>query len=135
MVEMEDGGRSSRETTRAMWMARWRQLIAEQVGSGQTQEEFCRARGLDLRLFRSWKYEKLRRSMAVARREEATGLPAFVPVHVVSAPSPAPPRPEEGSPGAGVEIVVAEGRRIRVAAGFDATTLARAVLTLEALDC
>jgi hypothetical protein len=53
-----------------------------------------------------------------------------VPVRVMEA---RPEPPSSGHPG--VEVVLGQGRRVTVAAGFDAETLRRVVAVLEGRAC
>ena len=67
-------------------------------------------------------------------RDPAT---SFLPVQVVESPNPFLGAAEPGQPlaGQGVEIVLAQGRRVRVQAGFDRQTLAAVLAVLEARPC
>jgi transposase len=94
---------------------KWRGLIAEQHGSGQSVMAFCRERGLKTGQFFAWK-QRLRR----AAEEQ------FVEVQVERTPALAP-QPRTGT----IEIHLAEGRRIRVEPGFDAEHLRAVVAALE----
>ena len=77
---------------------------------------FCRAEGLNEPTFYWWRRK-------LDRRDQPE--PAFLPVHVVA---------EEAEPPAtrGIEVVLANGRCLRVGAGFDPHTLVRVVELLEA---
>ena len=103
------------ERRREMW-AKWRGLISEQSGSGQTIVAFCRERGLTTSQFYTWR-----------KRLRATGAEQFLEVQVVKAPA----RPIPSNRGA-IEIRLAEGRRILVEPGFDAEHLRAVVAALEA---
>jgi hypothetical protein len=62
----------------------------------------------------------------------APSTPSFLPVRVVQGPAA-----EAGYPlaGGGVEIVLAQGRMLRVRAGFDRQTLTEVLAVLEARTC
>jgi transposase-like protein len=94
---------------------KWRGLISEQSGSGQTIAAFCRDRGLTASQFFAWK----------KRLRQATGE-QFVEVQVRRTPE----QPSKGNRGA-IEIHLAEGRRILVEPGFDAEHLRAVVAALE----
>jgi hypothetical protein len=129
------GGRTrSRET-------QWRKVLAEWAKSGLTQTAFCRERGVSLSAFGWWKGELARRDAergskrkakrhASGSRGRTTG---FLPVRVVGSR-------ESGSAGgqvglgdgsAGLEVVLVNGRRVRVGSAVDAELLATVVRVLE----
>jgi len=68
--------------------AQWDALLAEQVGSGLTQETFCRLRGLGYSTFGVWR-ARLRKSVAGrAKRMSVAPRAAFIELPPVS-PAPA----------------------------------------------
>ena len=76
----------------------------------------------------AWRERTLRRNLQRAARDRAPGQPGvrFVAVKVNgAAAAKAAPAP------AGLEVVLAGGRRIAVGPGFDATTLGQLVRALE----
>jgi transposase-like protein len=96
-----------------MW-AKWRGLVSEQSGSGQTIVAFCRDRGLTTSQFYTWR-NRLRGSAAEQ----------FLEVQVVKA------RPIPSNRG-GIEVRLAEGRCVLVEPGFDPEHLRAVVAALEA---
>jgi hypothetical protein len=58
--------------------------------------------------------------------------PAFLPVHVVGAASE---NPALATADQGVEIILRQGRIVRVSAGFDRQTLADVLAVLEVATC
>ena len=85
------------DTLRSYWRAmrpKWRGLISEQSGSGQTIEAFCRERGLTTSQFYTWR-KRLRGSVAEQFLEVQVAKPAA--------------RPMPSKRGA-IEIRLAEGR-------------------------
>jgi hypothetical protein len=99
--------------------ARWRGLLAEQSGSGQSIGAFCRERGLRAWQFYEWK----------KRLREAEAEP-FVAVQVVasepsSVPTPAAPVP---SP---LEVRLRGGRSVLVGPDFEVGHLQRLLRVLE----
>ena len=92
----------------------WRRWIGEWQASGLSVREFCARRGLATPSFYHWRRVLERRT---------TERPAFVPVQVVADTPP--------SQASALELVLADGRALRVAPGFDATTLRRLLAVLE----
>ena len=92
----------------------WRRWIGEWRASGLSVRAFCDRRGLALPSFYAW-----RRTL----ERPAAGVPAFVPVQVVADGVPA----QAGA----LEVVLRDGRAVRVAPGFDAATLRRLLAVLE----
>src|SRR4029077_19781238 len=107
MAEVARNG-SSRE-------AYWRQVVARWKRSGLSVGAFCRAEGLNQATFYRWRWELKRRDQP---------KPAFLPVRVI-ADKPAV------LTGGGIEVVLANGRCLRVGAGFDPHTLVQVVALLE----
>jgi hypothetical protein len=100
--------------------ARWRGLIAEQRGSGQSIGVFCRERGL-----REWRFYEWKKRLRPAEAEP------FVAVEVVSSeplPVPTPPAPAPSPP---LEIRLSRGRSLLVGPDFEAGHLQRLLRVLE----
>lgn len=93
----------------------WRRVLRDWRKSGLSVRAFCAEHGLAEPSFYHW-----RRTL----QERAPSAPAFVPVRVVAEPSP--PRA-----GAAVELVLGNGRTLRLGPGFDAATLQRLLPLLE----
>jgi hypothetical protein len=119
---------------------RWRELIREQAESRLTQVEFCEKVGVSVHGFRHWKYRGLGRSKkSVGGRTSgaSSGLsvptPGFVPVEVVFDSAVAPLAPTGvSSAGSGIEVLLPDGLRVGVEAGFDSSVLRQVV---EVLGC
>ena len=90
----------------------WRQRIAQWQTSGLTVAAFCARHDLASASFYAWRRTLQRR---------AAQPPRFVPVQLVAGPPPATP----------LEVVLADGRVVRVAPGFDATTLRQLLAVLR----
>lgn len=127
--------------------AYWRQALADWARSGLPKVAFCRERGLSSSAFHWWRGELARRdgargsrlsaSPCSAKGGEAKGRPAFVAVRVAERAvdrAVVSPRAEGGLAGA-VEVVLGNGRRVRVGSGFDVEALVRVVGALEELPC
>jgi len=113
----------------------WRGIVADWSGSGLSQSEFCRRRGLSLVTFGGWKRHFAQsalssspsRSPVVANpRLGRTDRLRFVEVAHRSLSS--------GSGLAAVlyEVRLANGRAVRVGPGFDPTTLRQLLAIVEA---
>ncbi len=130
--------------------AYWRRPLAEWSGSGLSKVAFCRKRGLSPSAFHWWKGELARRDGARSSRSvrpcsakgirsgvETKAKPAFVAVRVAAggvAGAAVPPR-ANGRVEGGVEVVLRNGRRVRVGSGFEAEVLVRVVGVLEGMPC
>ena len=95
----------------------WRQVLTRWQRSGLAVRVFCRAEGVNEPQF-YWSRRKL------TQAEPKEPAPAFFPVHVV---------PESaGEPATrGIEVVLTNGRCLRVGPGFDPQTLVTLVDLLE----
>jgi hypothetical protein len=93
----------------------WRQVVDRWKQSGLAVPAFCRREGLNQATFYHWRRELKRRDQS---------KPTFLPVRVI-ADKPA------ALAGGGIEVVLANGRCLRVGAGFDPHTLVQVVALLE----
>ena len=96
----------------------WRQWITEWRTSGLSVRAFCDRRGLATPSFYHWR--------RVLQRRAAEKV-AFVPVQVVAEAVPAL--------ATALEVVLTDGRVVRVAPGFDAATLRQLLDVLEGRPC
>ena len=92
----------------------WRRWIGEWRASGLSVRAFCARRGLATPSFYGW-----RRALERRAGEQA----GFVPVQVLADTPPAQ--------ASALELVLADGRTVRVAPGFDAATLRQLLTALE----
>jgi hypothetical protein len=92
----------------------WRRWIDQWQASGLSVRAFCARHDLPSARFYHW-----RRVLERRAAEE----PAFVPVQVVADAVPAQ--------ASVLEVVLTDGRAVRVAPGFDAATLRRLLVVLE----
>jgi hypothetical protein len=97
----------------------WRQWIAEWRASGLSVPAFCARRDLAPARFYHWR--------RVLERRAAEEPAAFVPVQVVADVVPAQ--------ASALELVLTDGRAVRVAPGFDAATLRQLLAVLEGRTC
>jgi hypothetical protein len=93
-------------------------LVSAFPASGLGAREFCQRHGLAL--------STLRRNL---KRQQQTQGPPETGVRLVAVKLKATPEP--AAPQAALEVVLAGGRRIGVAPGFDERTLGRPVRALE----
>jgi hypothetical protein len=93
----------------------WRRRIDEWRASGLSVRAFCAQHGLATARFYAWRRVLERR---------AAEQPAFVSVQVMADATPAQ--------GSALEVVLLDGRTVRVAPGFDAAALRRLLAVLEA---
>jgi transposase len=95
---------------------RWRRVLARWRRSGLSVRAFCRAEGISEPSFYLW-----RRKLDQADHKK----PAFLPVQVVTEEAKQPATRD-------IEIVLPNGRCLRVGPGFDPHTLVTLVDLLEA---
>jgi hypothetical protein len=92
----------------------WRLVVARWKRSGRTVREFCQAEDLNQGTFYWWRRELNRRDQP---------KPAFLPVRVLV------DKPD--APVGAIEVVLGNGRCLRVGVGFDPHTLVQVVELLE----
>jgi len=102
----------------------WEKVIHEAAQSGLSTREFCRQRGLPESQFYWWQ-----RRLAAARpsaqlRKQPVGAARFALVSE-----------EAETCGAGIELLLANGRRLRLARGVDEATLRSVLAALEQPGC
>jgi hypothetical protein len=94
----------------------WQQWIQQWQASGLSVRAFCARHRLAEPRFYAWRRQLRQRQRPVA---------GLVPVHVLANPNPEPAAAHV------LEVVLADGRRLRVPAGFDAVTLRHVLAVLE----
>jgi hypothetical protein len=99
--------------------AQWRKLIAEAVRSGRSIREFCRQRRITEPQFYAWRARLNGKVQGVARRRALAAGKRATFALVSDKP---------GELDAGIELILAEGRRVRISRGVDEATL-RTVLS------
>jgi transposase len=95
----------------------WRQLIARWQRSGRTVREFCSRFQVSEPSFYAWR-------RLLAERDRAAA--SFVPVHVV---------PDAPTSRDRIEVVLGNGRALRVGPGFDPQTFQQLLALLENQPC
>ena len=96
----------------------WRRWIGEWQTTGLSVRAFCERRGLTVASFYAWRRVLQRRAAEKA---------AFVPVQVVA--------DAVADRASAVEVVLTDGRMVRVAPGFDTETLRQVLAVLEGRPC
>jgi hypothetical protein len=110
---------------------RWNALLNDFRRSGLTQAEFCRRRQVSLHSFRKHLYQPRPSQPAPSDdRSPATTDHHFLPVTIL--PDPIPSITASRSH---LELILSNGCRIAVAAGFDPQTLRRLIAVVEERPC
>jgi transposase-like protein len=94
----------------------WRRHIDRQLTSGSSVRGYCRRHGLQDAAFYAWRRRLAQRKPATASPHASTPTPAFLPIAIVDTPTP--------RRATVIEIVLTDGRRVRVRAGCDRQLLA-----------
>jgi transposase len=102
---------------------RWRHLIDQWQRSGLSVRAFCQRQHVTVPSFYAW-----RRTL---RQRDGSACPVtppitFLPVHV---------RPDDGEAPPPLELVLANGRRLRIPPGYDDTQLRQLLRILEDSPC
>lgn len=103
---------------------RWTELVTKWQGSGSSQAVFCREHGLNANTFNFWKLRVLRQRPGTRHNRRMLEATAdddskFIPVRVATQSSCA------------FEVCLRSGHTIRIAPGFDETSLRRLINLLE----
>jgi hypothetical protein len=101
----------------------WRKTIREAARSGLSTREFCRQRRLHESQFYWWQRRLAARPAPQSRAQAAAGA-SFALVSE-----------EAGTADAGIELVLAGGRRLRIARGVDEATLRSVLSALDEPGC
>jgi transposase len=105
-------------TRRKASAAQWAERVERWQQSGLTAEHFGRREGFAPQQLRWWKWSLQKRAAA----GEGASVTSFLPVRVVAAPTAAP---------SAVEIVLGNGRRVRVLGPVDPDLLAAVIEAAE----
>ena len=118
---MSDSGKGNAEKARY-----WQKTISEAVRSGMSIREFCRQRRLKESQFYWWQHKlRARRPAGTTSKSGGKGRPASFAL--VSA--------EGGATDAGIELVLGDGRKLRIRQGVDEETLRAVLAALEQPRC
>jgi transposase len=108
----------------------WREKVQGQTASGLSVGAYCRRHRLRSSAFYYWR-------RALAKRGRGAGA-AFVPVTVAdetTGPAGAMQRPTNSGQGGRIEILLANGRRVRVTGPVDREALAAVLAVVEGIQC
>jgi transposase-like protein len=97
----------------------WRRMLAQRQRSGLSVRAFCEIHGLSEPRFHAWRRILQKRDAQAVR---------FVPVEIV--PDDPAPCPTQGAASA-LELLLSNGRLLRIGTGFDTATLQRLLALLE----
>lgn len=103
----------------------WRDVLAQWRASGLTRAAFCRQRGISYHTLTYWKERLAHPPQARAVRREQPAGAQFVELAALVPRAHAPEAPR-------YEIVLANGRRLRLAGGFVEEEVARLLAMVEA---
>lgn len=103
-------------------------LVLEYEQSGLTRRAFCRQHGLSLATLDNYRKRSASADAAAPDGAASSHSITFVPLELVEQPAVARQAARQG---ATLFVELAGGRRIGVASGFDALTLARLIAVLE----
>ncbi len=105
----------------------WRKLVAEAARSGLSTRAFCRERGVTEGQFYGWRRRLNGKTQAVAKRRAISAAkgPTFALVSAGAASLAT----------AGVELVLEDGRRLRIGPGVDAATLRTVLAAVDPPRC
>ena len=103
----------------------WQQTLGEAARSGLSVREFCRRRRLKESQFYWWqrRLRMARPEGVIAKPGAREGAASFALVG------------EDGATGAGIELVLDGGRRVRITKGVDEETLRTVLAALEPAGC
>ena len=102
----------------------WQRTIREAARSGLSIREFCRQRRLKVSQFYWWRHRLNESRPPWTKRKPAHGPASFALVSQ-----------ESGMMEAGIELVLGDGRRLRIARGVDEATLRAVLAAMESSEC
>lgn len=103
----------------------WRRVLRQWRRSGQAVRDYCVEHGLSEPSFYAWRRQLARRD------EEAAAKPRFVPVHVQADVDVVATATDIAAAPPTIDVVLANGRRLRVPPGFDPATLRQLLAVLD----
>ena len=106
---------------------RWQHIVREAARSGLSIREFCRRGRIKESQFYWWQRRLNDRRGLSRRRSPQVSGPETARFALVS--------DEAGTLVAGIELVLANGRRLRISQGVDEATLRTVLASLEAESC
>lgn len=118
----------------------WRRRLERHAESGQSVRSWCRRHRVTETAFYWWRRELVRRDAeqaGSAQRGAESPAASFVPVHVTTEPARGGDLLDRDLNGGGapIEIVLADGRCVRLAGPVNGQTLAEVLDVLERRAC
>lgn len=104
----------------------WRKLVSEAAHGGTSIREFCRQRRVTEAQFYTWRARLNGKRHGIARRRAIATAKGATFALVSDAP---------GELDAGIELVLADGRRLRIRRGVDEATLRTVLAAVGAAPC
>jgi len=130
---MQDTAKSSRLKKRARRSrAEWLDELRRWRASGQSAADYARERGIHAGTLAEWA-SKVRDSVVAPRVGSGQRNSMFVPVHV--APVAETSAGEAGADRGQIELVLRNGRSVRVSGKFDGEAVARLLMIAEGAAC
>jgi len=130
---MQDAAKNGRLKKRARRSrAEWVEEVRRWRGSGQKASEYARERGIHAGTLAGWA-SKVRDSAVAPRASSGQRSSMFVPVHVARAAETVDGR--AGANRGQVEVVLRNGRSVRVSGTFDGEAVARLLMIAEGAAC
>lgn len=108
----------------------WQRIIGEAARSGFSIREFCRQHRIKEPQFYWWQ-----RKLRDRQPSGGSGRRRSIRANATGAASFALVSDEPGALAAGIELVLANGRRLRISQGVDEATLRTVLASLEAESC
>lgn len=110
----------------------WRRHVAGWRRSGLSVRAYCAIEGLSEASFYAWRRTLAERDGHQAppakQRSRTESVPAFVPVRMVSEPAPS-------TPAGSVDVLLTNGRVLRLGADFDPHVVRQVLALLEEPTC
>ena len=129
-------GSSVQQGRWAVRRAEWRRRLAEGAAGGENQAAYCRRHSLDQNTFSGWK-RRLKfsagedRNARIGDAAQQDALPAFIPLRLSSSGNGMATL----TPMAVAEVVLRNGRVLRIPAAYDVAAVARLASALEDAPC
>lgn len=130
---MQDTAKNGRLKKRARRSrAEWLEELRRWRESGQSATEYARQRGIHAGTLAGWA-SKVRDSVVAPRVSSGQRSSMFVPVHV--APAAETAAGKAGADRGQIEVVLRNGRSVRVSGKFDGEAVARLLVIAEGAAC
>ena len=135
LSDMQDTARGSRPRKRARRSrAEWVEEVQRWRASGQSAVAYARERGIHAGTLAGWASKVRDLTVAKSVGGDQRGS-MFVPVQVAPAPTAAAAAAKARLDRGEVEVVLRNGRRIRVSGTFDSEAVARLLMIAEGAAC